>query len=301
MRANDCSLKLLGYNYYLIISVRNLIRNQSESLTQWEVEISLLTHFVTERWIYPYQGQSSPSYCQGYTDLEFARGAKSTDWLETRQFSGVVRSKQQAAVNQLLGYNCYSNISIISNINEKPIKITCSISSWNFSPDLLLLLGRLPGRWLWFLVLQRRESSSTHMFARPSGDYRARTLTAERAMHSWSITTTWDYHRLQLMYYDDMSTTGLSVEVFSCCYPFSCLCRAGLPDREQTSNISLVIISGWSSFFFSSSFNKRERNIIPLELVAEALSSMMFDWLLLAYYRKKAWCQELTESWMSQH
>ena len=90
------------------------------------------------------------------------------------------------------------------------------------------------------------------------------------------------------MYYDDMSMTGLSVEVFSCCSPFSCLCRAGLPDREQTSNISLVIISGWSSFFFSSSFNKRERNIVPLELVAEALSSMMFDWLLLAYYRKKA-------------
>jgi len=31
------------------------------------------------------------------------------------------------------------------------------------------------------------------------------------------------------MYYDDMLMTGLSVEVFSCCYLFSCLCWAGLP------------------------------------------------------------------------
>ena len=88
------------------------------------------------------------------------------------------------------------------------------------------------------------------MFVRPSGNYRTHMLTAEKAMHSWSITITWDYHWLQLMYYDDMSMTGLSVEVFSCCYLFSCLYWAELPDREQTSNISLVIISGWSSFFF---------------------------------------------------
>ena len=143
MRANDCSLKLLGYKYYLIISVKNLIRNQSESLTQWEVEISLLTYFVTEHWIYPYQGQSSPSYCQGYTDLEFAGGAKSTGLLEMHQFSGVVRSKQQAAVNQLLGYNYYLIISVRNLIRNQ----SESLTQWEV--EISLLTHFVTERWIY--------------------------------------------------------------------------------------------------------------------------------------------------------